>query len=104
MSADPTRGTADQLAESAWLKLTSRAAVLLFSVLGSLAVPLVVSSWNTLSQDLRAVRDAVVQLKAEMGAGQAADDARLRSLERSLERVERRLDRMEIPGAPGPRP
>jgi len=86
---------AGQLADQAWLKLSARAAMIVFSVVGSIGIPMLVGYFEKMSTTIQATRDAVSQLREEVRIGQAHDQGRFMDHERRLAFTERRLDRLE---------
>lgn len=76
------------IADQAWLRLTARAAMLVFSIIGSVGVPMLVSYFGQISTSIEATRDALVALREEVRVGRAASDARLAHLERRVDRLE----------------
>ncbi|UUJ74510.1 hypothetical protein [Microcystis phage Mae-Yong1326-1] len=99
-----TEDRAQQLADQAWLKLTARAAMVVFSIIGSLGVPMLVSYFGKISVSIEATREAVTSLREELRVGQAHDLGRINDLDRRVSVLERRADRMEAsPPAPSTR-
>ena len=84
---------AADLADQAWLRLSARAAMLVFSLVGSLGIPLFISYLAGFSTDLRAITTTISALQQEMRVAQARDDQRLQDITRRLEVLERRIER-----------
>lgn len=81
---------AAELVESLWLRLLSRVGMAVFSVIGTIGLPLLLSWVGGLTADLGSIKDGIHDLRTEFRVAQARDDQRISDMMRRIEALERR--------------
>ena len=85
----------DKVADAAWLRLTARAAMAIFAVIGPLMLREAVVALGKVNDTLVQLDKRIDALGGEWGADQRSDAGRFNVIDTRITDIERRVQRLE---------